>query len=194
MANLTYFIDETYFKANTPVNLSVDPYLINMSINDAQEMHVQMQLGSILYKKLVTLIRTLDIQLPANAVYKTLLDDYVQPAVVQWAMYECIPYLRYKLMNKGIQLQNSDNSTSADLEDLKYIEARVKDRAEFVSQRLADYLLENYTLFPEYTAATDIDDIKPETDAYNSGMFLGQRTDACKRSMGFNDGIIYYSL
>lgn len=193
MANQTFLISETYYKTNSPVNLNVEPYLINMSIIDAQEMHVQMQLGSILYKKLITLVRSGDIQLPANAVYKTLLDDYVQPAVVQWALYECIPYLRYKLMNKGVQVQNSDNSTPADLEDLKYIEARVKDRAEFVSQRLADYLLENETLYPEYTAATDIDDIKPETDAYNSGMFLGQRTDPCRRSMGFNTGIVYLS-
>ena len=191
--NLTYLIDETYFKANSPLNLNIEPYLINMSILDAQEMHVQMQLGSILYNKLVTLIRSGDIQLVANAKYKTLLDDYVQPAVVQWALFECIPYLRYKLMNKGVQLQNSDNSTPADLEDLKYLGARVKDRAEFKSQRLADYLLENETLFPEYTQAVDLDDIKPETDAYNCGMFLGQRTDACKRSMGLNDGIIFYS-
>lgn len=187
-----YFITETYLKNNTPISLNIEQYLLNMAIIDAQELHIQNVLGSILYRKLKSIIKpdhTID---PSYANYKTLLIDYVNPALVQWTLYECLPYLRYKLMNKGVQSQNSDNSTSADLDELKYIQNTTMNRAEFYTQRLADYLLENYTLFPEYTAATDIDDIKPSANSYFSGMQLDETVNPCRRSMGFNDGIVRY--
>ena len=187
-----YFISETYLKNNSPMSLNIEPYLLNMSIIDAQELHIQNVLGSILYKKLKSIIKSDHSIDPSYANYKTLLIDYVQPALVQWTIYECIPYLRYKLMNKGVQSQNSDNSTAADLDELKFIQSSTANRAEFYTQRIADYLLENFTLFPEYTAATDIDDIKPSSDAYFSGMQLDEEVNPCRRSMGFNDGIVRY--
>lgn len=186
MANKVYFVSETYVKNNTPINLNVEQQLINLAIYDAQVLHVQMVLGSNLYKKLETLISTGDISDPANVNYKTLLDDYVQPAVAQWALAECIPYIRYKIMNKSVSGQNSDNSTPIDLEELKYLQASLSNKAEFYTQRVADYVMANMTLFPEYSTADSIDDILPETNAYFSGMQLDDDGDAYERFLGLN--------
>ena len=184
MANV-YFISETYFKDNTPVNINVESQLVNMSILDAQLLHIQTALGSILYKKLEALISSGDISDPANVNYKTLLDDYVQRATAMWALYEATTYIRYKLMNKGVQSQTSDNSTPVDLEELKYIQSKMMNSAEWYTQRIADYLLSNTTLFPEYTAAADIDDITPSSNAYFSGIVLDD-CDECDRFLGLN--------
>lgn len=183
--NVIYFIDETMFKDLTPVNLNVEQHLINMSIQDAQLLHLQMTLGTKLYKKLESLISSKDISLPANAVYKTLLDDYVVKAVAYWALAECAVYVRYKIMNKGVQSQNSENSTPIELEELKYIQERMRNSAEFYSQRIADYLCANSTLYPEYTSATDLDEIDPSSVSYFSGMQLDDYDD-CDKKLGLN--------
>ena len=97
MAGKTFFISDAYLKANTPINLNVEPTLLSMAIQDAQLLHVQTVLGTRLYKKLETLISTGAIAAAGNEAYKTLLDDYVMQATAQWALAESIPYIRYKI-------------------------------------------------------------------------------------------------
>jgi len=194
MANKVYFVSESFVKENTPISLNVEPQLINLAIIDAQVLHLQIVLGSKLYKKLEDLIVAGTITDSINAVYKTLLNDYVQPAVLQWTLVECIPYIRYKITNKSVGGQTSDNSVPMDLEELKYIQAQFTNKAEFYSQRVADYLLANMTLYPEYRSATDIDDIRPESNAYCSGMVLGDDTNVCERFLGLNKNTININL
>jgi hypothetical protein len=186
MANKVYFVSDTFIKQNSIINLNVEPQLINLAIIDSQVLHIQMALGSDLYKKLETLISGGTISNNSNVNYKTLLDDYVVPAVLQWTLFECIPYIRYKIMNKSVAGQSSDNSTPIELEELKYIQAQFSNKAEFYTQRLADYLLAHMTLFPEYTSADSIDDIRPSTTQYFAGMQLDESIDACERFLGLN--------
>jgi hypothetical protein len=179
MTDKVYFVSETVVKENTPISLNVETQLINNAIIDSQIMHIQMQTGSDLYNKLTSLISAGTITDPANVKYKLLLDDYVVPATIQWTLAECLPYIRYKIMNKSVSGQNSDNSTPMDLQELKFLQAKFTDKAEFYSQRLANFLLANLTDYPEYYAANDIDDIVPESNAYHTGMVLGD-PDLCE--------------
>ncbi len=181
-----YFISETYFKNNTPVNMNVEPQLINIAIMDAQVLHIQTALGSKLYKKLEDLISSNTIGLAANAKYKSLLDDLVRPAVVQWSLVESLAYIRYKIMNKTVGGQSSDNTTPIELEELKYLTAQLKNKAEFYTQRIVDYLCANSSDYPEYTSGNAIDDILPETNAYFGGMQLDDVDDAYERFLGLN--------
>ena len=90
-------------------------------------------------------------------------------------------------MNKSVSGQNSDNSQPIDLEELKYLQAQLRDKAEFYTQRLADHLLANMTLYPEYTSADNIDDIKPSSNSYFAGMQLDEEGDAFNRFLGLNN-------
>lgn len=181
-----YFISETYFKNNTPVNMNVEPQLINIAIMDAQVLHIQIALGSKLYKKLEDLISDNSIAKAVNAKYKSLLDDLVRPAVVQWSLVESLAYIRYKIMNKTVGGQSSDNTTPIDLEELKYLAAQLKNKAEFYTQRIVDYLCANSSDYPEYTNGNAVDDILPETNAYFSGMQLDDVIDPYTRFLGLN--------
>lgn len=181
--NKVYFISEEYFKNETVVNLNVEPSLINMSIWDAQEIHIQNLLGTKLYRKLKTDIVAGSI----TGSYKTLLEDYVMQATAQYALTECLPYIRYKIMNKGVQSQASDNSTPTDLEELKFLQSKVGNKAEYYGQRMADYLMANMNLFPEYHSATTIDEQLPDTNAYFSGMQLDDSDGSCDRFIGYNN-------
>lgn len=189
MANRVYFVTEAFVKQNTPISLNVEPQLINLAIFDAQVLHVQMVLGSRLYKKLETLVAAGTMSQPANAAYKTLMDDYVQPAVLQWTLAECLPYVRFKIMNKGVQGQSSDNSEPITLEELKYLQAQLKDKAEFHTQRVADFLCANSADYPEYVPVNS-DDIAPNKNAYFCGIYLGESKRASERFLGLNENTI----
>lgn len=182
--NTIYFISEDYLKQNSPINLNVEQTLLNNAIIDAQILRIQSVLGSALYKKIETLISAGDITLPANSNYKTLLDDYIQPAVRAWALVEALPYIRYKIVNKSITAQNSDNSTPIDLEEMKYFTANLTNKAEFYCERIAYYLCDNSNLFPEYRSTVD-NDILPDKTGYFCGIQLDD-DNYCERRIGYN--------
>ena len=184
-----YFISESFLKEQSIINLNVETALINNAIMDAQVLHLQTVLGSKLYKKIESLLAAGTISDPINAVYKTLLDDYIVQTLVQWTMFEALPYIRYKVINKGVSNQSSENSAPTESADFKYFQQQLKDKAEFYSQRLADHLVCNSSLYPEYTTS-NVEDIHPDSNAYFSGLQLDKNYSACRKMMGYNDGNI----
>jgi len=192
MATQIFFISESYFKEHTPVNLNVEPQLVTMGISDAQFLHIQQILGSKLYKSIEAKVADGTISSdPTNINYKVLLDDYINPSLVQWALYECIPYLKFKMMNKGVVNQNSDNSAQIDLEEMKFLQESIRNKAEFYTQRLSDHIIGNMSFFTEYTSANRIDDLLPERTAYFCGLNLdGDDKFAIERFLGLNSHVI----
>jgi hypothetical protein len=64
------------------------------------------------------------------------------------------------------------------MQDMIDVANRYKSRAEFYKQRLIKYLRENIAQFPLYSNyGSGIDAIKPERDAYNASIWLGE--DGC---------------
>jgi hypothetical protein len=185
MADKVYFISEQYLKDNTSISMNVEPQLLNIAIQDAQNIHIQPLLGGTLYKKLCDLIVDGTIGATANEKYKTLLDDYVAPATSQWALAECLPYIRWKLMNKSVSSQQSDNTTPADLEEIKFLKAELRNKAEFYGERIVDHLKANYTLYPEYIDLTNSENMPPNGNAYFGGIQLDDVYD-CDKWLGLN--------
>lgn len=183
----TLLITETYLKDNSPISLNVEPTLITMAILDAQEIGLQALIGTKLYHKLQSLTGgTLDTAPYVN--YATLVNEYVRPYVVKAAVVEALSYVSFKVMNKGVMSQNSENSTPADLDQLKYLTNQCEKKAEFLGQRLIDYLTYNAPSFPEYTT-TNGSEMAPNRTAYRTGMFLGTAGN-CDRYLGLNKNTI----
>lgn len=161
------FISENKIKKSTTINGNVDVELLRPYIKVAQDLHIHRLLGTDLYEKLQN-----DITggtLTGN--YQTLVDNYIQDALVHWSLYECLPFLGYKIMNKDIVRKSSDNSSPASLDELNYLRETVRNTAEWYTERIIDYLCENNTLFPEYSTNSGAD-LDPKTTNYYSGMNL----------------------
>ena len=184
MSTKVYYISATKLKERTPLSMNIEDNLLTMNIYNSQEIYIQPILGTDLYRKINS-----DIAIGITGDYKTLLDDYVIPALEQYAVAESLLYLRYKLLNKGVQEQNSDNSVPVDSADVKYITQEIKNRAKFYSQRLTDYLVANTAKYPEYLANDNLDDMLPTGTAYFSGIQLDD-IDYSGRLMGYNTGIV----
>ena len=154
----TLLISEAKLKAFTDINNNLDPALIKSTIREAQIIHITRLLGSKLYDKIIS-----DVDagtLTGN--YQTLVDDYVQDSLLYWAYYESLESIYLRPRNNGLlQPQGGDNSLSVDM--LVYDKKRqsVKNKAEYFSERLVDYLCFNNDLFPEFGTETN-DDIFPD--------------------------------
>jgi hypothetical protein len=82
-------------------------------------------------------------------------------------------------MNNGIVEGTMANATAVDIETMKYLRSVQKQRADFYSQRLLDYLLtgRGQNQFPDYNTASTIDGMIPDrVQKYNNGIFLRNST------------------
>lgn len=181
--NKILLVNSTYVTENSIINTNVEPQLINRSIVDSQTIHIQETLGTNLYKAIESKIGDGNISEPQNQNYKTLLTEYIQPALLQWTVYEIIPFLKYKLMNKSVQIQTSENSTPADAQELTLFRAELKNKAEFYTQRLKDYICANISKFPEYNTTTSTSDMLPNKTTYSSGFVF----DKYYNNLGFEE-------
>ena len=111
-----------------------------------------------------------DNQETLSGLYKVLFDDYIKPALKQYALFEILPFLSYKQKNIGVVQQNSPYSQNTELNTLKYLRESALNKAEFLVQRMVDYLVENKDDITEYTNYTQ--KLKPNSSSYNCAIFL----------------------
>lgn len=180
----TYLISTEFLKAHTIINNNVTDELLNNAIFEAQVVHIQQTIGTKLYEKLLNLVRTNDIHQPQYSDYKNLLDGYVMECTAYWALYECLPYIRYKVVNKGVSTQNSEWSNGVDSQELNRLQESIADKAQFFTRRMSDFILQNRTLYPEYIMNNKIDELHPNGGEYFSGFQFDSYGCPCERTMG----------
>lgn len=175
-------LTNTYrLKKNTPIENNVDDDILNPYIFKAQETHIQQILGTDLYVKIIDEVKNNTI----TGDYKTLLDEYITPALIEWAFYEALPFISLKLTNKSIARGNADYLAEGDLNDLKYLRQTVRDLAEFYSTRVIGYLRQYSNRYPEYQTNSGLDKIVPNSSSYFNGIYLGGgRSKDCDWGLG----------
>ncbi len=159
------FISEDRLKRSTALNYNIDTEFLLPFVKTAQDKHLQAILGSKLYDKIASDIKSST--LTGN--YEKLVDDYIQDALVHYAVMEALPFISYKIANGSITQKNSENGTAATKSDVDWLISKERDNAEFYGQRIIEYLIYNESLYPEYTNNNN-DDIYPVKNAFNPGI------------------------
>ena len=165
------FISEAKLKDSTAINLNVDVDLLLPYVRQAQKLWCETRLGTDLNNKLKDLIVAGTVGLPANAAYKTLLDDYIGDMLPNWALYHSIPFLRFKVENGNIYSKTSETGTALTTEESQHLREEIRNTAEYYTERMIDYLCNNNTLFPEYGTSSG-SDVDADRNAYYNGMNL----------------------
>ena len=162
------FIKRSDLVKNTALSGSVDTDKFIQFIKIAQEIHIQNYLGSDLYDKISQDI--IDDTLAGD--YLALVNDYVQPMLIHYAMVEYLPFAAYTIANGGVYKHNSENSSLAPKEEIDSLIAKERDYAEYYTQRLIDYLSFNApSKFPEYYSNSN-EEIYPDKNALFNGWML----------------------
>lgn len=184
------WITPQYLKDNTIINDNVEDNILQVNIRTAEDKYLHPLLGTQMTIKINKLISDSIISgstIPTE--YKTLIDDYIIPCLVEYSVYENVPFT-YKFRNKGISKQTSPDSIPAELDELTYLRNNIRDTAQFYGERLVTYLRVGYTnnqMFPEYLQ-TQIGDIKPATGDYFNGIHVPKRNRNTTNWLGYGLG------
>lgn len=180
------FLSTYRLKKNTPIQQNVDDDLLNPYIYKAQETHIQQILGTNLYDSISDMIINNTIGAPQNVNYKTLLDDYIGPCLIEYSFYEVMPFISLKITNKSIVRGNAEFANEGDLTDLKYLRQTVADIAQFYAQRLSNFIKQYNYNYPEYFTNSGLDKIVPNSTSYFNGVYIQGtgRYSSCSWGLG----------
>jgi hypothetical protein len=169
------FISEEKLKDSTAIvqNVSVD--LLLPYVRQAQKLYVEPKLGTQLTDKIKDLITAGTIGNVGNAAYKTLLDDYIGDMLPHWALYTCIPFIRFKVENGNIYSKTSETGTAISTAEAQHLREEVRNAAEYYTERMIEYVTNNLSSFPEYSTNSGAD-VDPDRNAYYNGMNLERPT------------------
>ncbi len=165
----TLFINRTDLIRNSIMDGNVDTDKFIQFIKIAQEIDVQQIMGTKMYDGLTTAIPNID--LPANARWKTVLDDYIAPMLIWYAQANYYPFGAYSVKNGGIFKHTSENAQSVDKNEIDFLVEKARTNAEWYSRRFIDFMSFNQTTYPEYTSNVN-DDLYPSNDATFNGWIL----------------------
>jgi hypothetical protein len=154
------FIKRSDIVKNTALSANVDTDKFIQFIHLAQEIHVQNYLGTDLYNKISADI----IAGTLSGDYLSLVNDYIQPMLIHFAMIEYLPFAAYSISNGGVFKHNSENSSQASKEEIDYLIQKERDYAEYYAQRFIDYMSFHASIkFSEYYSNNN-EDIYPDKD------------------------------
>lgn len=166
-----FLISAKTIKENSIINNNVDEMYLLPAIEFAQDAGLQPLIGTKLYNRLMDLVESREINIEAD--YKTLLDEYVTPYLLNKVIADIQIPLAFKVRNQGIVQQTGDNTYVPSLRDVQYVKQDYENKANFYGQRLSDYLCANRSTYKEYCKTDSVADMHSNRNAYNTGIYLG---------------------
>jgi len=153
-------------KELTSISDTIDCELLQPHLLIAQQLYVSAVLGDALYNDIL-------VQFDAQTISgnsKTLLDEYIRPAIGFSSWYSAAPFLAYKTSRSGIQSQGSPDNTPVTPEELSLYITRVENYKNYYLKRLQNYLETNENDFPLYRTSNSQEVSK------GGGIYLGYKS------------------
>lgn len=166
----TLFISENKLKNFSDLNNALDADLLKNAVREAQDINIQRMLGYELYQSLITKVNDNQV----TGIYLTLM-GFVQDALLYWAYYEALESIYLRPRNNGLLVpQGGQEAAAADISLYDKKRTSVENKAEWYSERLVNYLLDNGTSFPEFSTETGMD-IYPDQQSQFKTPFVTRR-------------------
>lgn len=160
MANLTeikntMLVSPTKVKTYGNINLNVADSDLGAAIRVAQNVHLKDAIDrdliehvqELVYNKIKNLPDTIDD--PENESYKTLLDEYLVPALVYRTAMELCVILTLKIRNAGLVKNSDTNVQATTASDVSYMAEYYGGLYNDALNRTVDFLCENKGAFVE---------------------------------------------
>jgi len=146
MSYQVILISEEKLKAFTAINDNVRVEDIQPQVIIAQDLYLQPQLGT----KFFTSLKDAVYNSTLSADEITLLEEYIAPMLLHRALVLALPFIKYRIVDKGVLSGTSETATQTTLDELQYLISKVEATAEFYAQRLREFLLDNPGMFTDY--------------------------------------------
>jgi hypothetical protein len=187
-----FLIEISRIKEYGIIDSNVDDKLIGPTIIMVQDIWLQQLIGTDLYQQICGQVASGTV----SAANKTLLDDYIENLLHAAVVSEGLITFNYRISNKAVVTSNSDNQFPVGNAEIERIEKKWRSNAEFYGKRLTDFLCEHSSEYPLYRNSNiESDKIRPKSQRYSSGMFLGntrcQNRIYCSFCRGICNGNCY---
>ena len=168
MAATVLLISEEKLKAFTAMHENVRVEDVAPFILQAQDLYLQPQLGTKFFKQLKANVLSNTLTVDETA----LLEDYIAPVLIHRAFALAIPFIKYKIVDKGVLSGTSETATQTTLDEVQYLINKVEDTAEFYAQRLREFFFDHPGLFPDYINPGVYGMMPDRTSPYFSGLVV----------------------
>lgn len=168
------FINRTDLVKNTIINGNVDTDLFIQSIRLAQQTHILQYCGEALYDEISNKILASQATppVPIDADTEDLLQKFLQPMLIHFAMVDYLPFASYQIKNGGLFKTTSETGANVSKDEVDYLVQKHRSSAEFYTRRFIDYMSFNAsTKFPKYYESRN-EQIQPEKSAAFTGWVL----------------------
>ena len=146
----------------TAMNGNVDTDKFIQYIKISQDKHIENYLGTDLMNKIQA-------DIIANSLsgdYLSLVNEWVKPCLIHWAMVEYLPFAAYSIANKGVFKHSSENAENASRDEVDYLLEKERNTAQYYTDRLIDHLSFNAgSKYPEYYTNNN-EDVSPDKDLF----------------------------
>lgn len=139
-------ISENTIKDNSVVTANLDGKYIQSAIKNAQDMALLPLLGSQLLNEIYAQVQDGEIE----DRIKVLLDDYIQPILLNASIANIIVNVSLKIKNMGVVSTNDTNVSNVGLKDIQWMKQNYDYNVDFYINRCMEYLIQNKSLYPEW--------------------------------------------
>jgi len=162
--NKILLISEDTLKTYSYINDNCQTDELRYAILTSQNIEIMESLGTNLYEYMLDLVDTGDIYLSGNTKYKTLLDKYIQPALVGYSLYRALENFIGKFMSVGLVQNRSEQGNPVDFKLFLHMKTQAKYDADFQNNLLRRHLIFKSGLYPQYNNG-DLNDgqLPPDT-------------------------------
>ena len=169
-----YLIDSSYIKTNYSmyIDSNIDDNLLNNAILFAQNVNLQEALGYTMYYFIVNKLISDPTGAGLSTQYLYLLENYIQPYIALYAVYNAYPNLWVKATNKSIVMKKGDDSESININVFNMIRGEIKNNAMFYQSRIIEYISNYPGDFQEYYTTNGVNRIYPSNSAYKAGVYM----------------------
>ena len=126
-------------KKNSYIDLNVDEKTLKVSVEFVQDIIIKESLGCDLFSTLAKLIKSGSVE----GQWQVLLEEYIHPIFYYGVVAEMIIPLSYKNRNLGTYKITDDKAESSNLSDIKYLINYYKNKRDYYTSKLQDYLICN---------------------------------------------------
>jgi len=166
------FISINRLKEFSVVNSNVDEKLISPTIIMVQDLFLQEILGTDLYDEICSQIDAGSV----SANNTTLLNDYIEPYLMNMTIAEGLQNFHIKISNTDVINQNTENAQGASSGGIANFKNLYRNTAENYAMTLYKYLCANASTYPLYrNGNTESWKTKPKRFEYSTGIFTGNR-------------------
>ena len=183
----TLLISEAKIRAFSDLNESVDDALMVNGIREAQDIAIQPIIGTKLYNTLITKIDNNSV----SGSYQTLVDDYIQPALVYASLYNITEAVMVRTRNNGLLTPTGgENSVNVDRSMYDAKRQSIFNKQQFYADQLSRFLTENLALYPELGQNTLLYQFVPDYGSqYRSPIVMQRNTRAIYLNLARQAGL-----